>query len=369
MYISSIVGRVYRHVLKPVLFCFNPEHMHEVFVKTWDFLWRFRFTKFITRQLFQYNNDALSQTLLWIHFSNPVGLAAWFDKDIQLVDIMWDVWFGREECGSITYGSYEGNPWKRLYRLVKSQWIVVNYWLKSKWIHYTKDALKKIVPKIPLFVSVAKTNCTETCELNVWIEDYVSSLRELKDLKNISGFVLNISCPNSFGGEDYTTPDRLAMLLSKTQKIWVNTPIFVKLPVDKPREDFRPLIQTCVSHGIQGVIIANLTKKREHIIEKDEIKGLPWWISGKPTQQLSDDLIGKTYQEFGDKIIIVWVGGIFSAEDAYEKIKQGATLVQLITGMIFQWPQLIGEINSWLVRLLQKDGFTHISQAIGKNCR
>lgn len=101
--------------------------------------------------------------------------------------------------------------------------------------------------------------------------------------------------------------------------------------------------------------------------EKADNNYLPWWISGKPTQEKSDYLIGKTYQTFGKQIIIVWVGGIFSAEDAYYKIKQWASLVELITGMIFQWPQLIWAINQWLVGLLRKDWYTNISEAIGKN--
>jgi dihydroorotate dehydrogenase len=144
-------------------------------------------------------------------------------------------------------------------------------------------------------------------------------------------------------------------------------PILVKLPVDKEVAEIVALVEVCIAYGVAWVIISNLTKKREYIFEQQEISGTLWGISGKPTQAKSDFLIGEVYKQFGKQIVIIGVGGIFCAEDAYHKIRQGATLVQLITGMIFQWPQLIGEMNAWLVDLLRKDGFAHVQQAIWAN--
>lgn len=158
--------------------------------------------------------------------------------------------------------------------------------------------------------------------------------------------MLNISCPNSFGGEDYTNPNRFQKLIEAVANAHIGQPLWVKLPVDKPWEELRTLITLAIKHGVSGVIIANLTKQRDRLTEKESIKDLSGGISGKPTYDLSNALIGNAYQEFGDKVTIIGVGGIFSAEDAYEKIKQGASLVQLITGMIYEGPQLIGQINA-----------------------
>ncbi len=112
--------------------------------------------------------------------------------------------------------------------------------------------------------------------------------------------------------------------------------------------------------------VGNLNKNRNDPAVLDPIpKNLEGNVSGKPTKKLSNELISKTYQEFGDKLVIVGVGGIFSPEDAYEKIKRGASLLQIITGMIYEGPQLIGEINRGLVSLMKKDGYKNISQAVG----
>ena len=138
------------------------------------------------------------------------------------------------------------------------------------------------------------------------------------------------------------------------------------MPINLPWKEFKPLCEVALKYKVDGVIIGNLNKNRQDPAIIDEIpKSVQGSISGKPTEKLSNELISKTYREYKKKLIIIGAGGIFSAEDAYEKIKRGSTLVQLITGMIYQGPQLIGEINRGLVKLLEKDGYKNISQAVG----
>ena len=366
---SSVFAWIYQKIVKPILFCFHPETMHTVFGKVGSFLGKFAISRKLTRILFYFEHPTLTQTLWGLKFTNPVGLAAWFDKDIQLCQIIWDIGFGFEEVGSITYEPYAWNPGTRLHRLKQSQWLLVNYGLKNFGVHKAIQVLKwfKNV-QVPLLVSIAKTNCTRTCDLEQGIWDYQESLRLLSEADAWDGYVINISCPNAFGGEDFTAPERLDQLLITLNAVRdTNKPMLIKLPVDAPRERIQELLDVCLGHHIQGVIISNLTKNRTTIPEKDEIEDLPWGISWKPTYDKSNALIAKAYKYLGWRMIIVWVGGIFSAEDAYHKIKQGATLVQLITWMIFQWPQLIWQINRWLADLLHRDGFKNISEAVGKN--
>lgn len=354
-------------IVKPILFLFPPEMMHNSFGMIGKWLGKLNFGRRLTRNSFYYEHNSLHQDIFWIHFPNPVWLSAGFDKDILLPNIIGDIGFGREECGSITYHPYAGNPGTRLFRLKKSHWLVVNYGLKNKWVDYAQQMIEQSHCVVPLFVSIAKTNSGETCDLQGGIEDYIATLRQLHSIDKIDGFVLNISCPNAFGGEDYTTPERLSALLHAVREVNVQQPLMIKLPVDKPWEEIKALVEVCISFGISGVIISNLTKNRDEIVEKELIHHIPGGISWKPTQTKSDYLIGQTYKTFGKQILIIGVGGIFSAQDAYRKIKQGASLVSLITGMIFQWPQLIGEINKGLVELMKKDGYTHIGEAIGKD--
>lgn len=146
----------------------------------------------------------------------------------------------------------------------------------------------------------------------------------------------------------------------------VSKPVFIKMPINLPVVEFDALLKIIVQHKVTGVVIGNLTKIRDPKLILDEIpKNIKGFISGKPTQKLSDELIKYTYKNFGDKLIIVGVGGIFSAEDAYKKIKLGASLVQVVTGMVFEGPTLVSEINYWISQFLKADGFKTISDAIG----
>lgn len=366
MFVPNIIHFLYTKAIKPILFLRRPEVMHDTFNKVGGFLWSYTLTRAVTRALFSYQNPMLHQQIVGYDFPNPVGLSAWFDKDVMLCQTMADVWFGFTEVGSITRKPYAGNPKPRLHRLKKSKGLIVYYGLKNKGIDYAIQKLRSYNNiSIPVIVSVAKTNCAATADMDVGRDDYVQSIIALKDAGVGDIIDLNISCPNAFGGEDFAHPEYLAKLLHDVRAVHAHQPIFVKMPVDKPRDEFKPLIDVCLEYGVSGVIIANLTKDRSEIIEKEEIRHISGWISGLPVQAKSNALIGQTYQYCGDRLTTIGVGGIFSAEDAYEKIKHGASLVQLITGMIFEWPQLIGSINHGLTKLLKKDGYTHISEAVG----
>ena len=182
-------------------------------------------------------------------------------------------------------------------------------------------------------------------------------------------FTINISCPNAYGGEPFCGPLNLEALLFELDKIQIDKPIFIKLPPDLSEKELDEILEISKKHSVHGFVVSNLTKDPVNIkIDKEEFKNVSkgkGGISGKPVEDLSNKLIARIYRKENGKFIIIGVGGIFSAEDAYKKIKLGASLVQLITGMIFEGPQLIGQINEGLTRLLKKDGFKNISEAIG----
>ena len=176
---------------------------------------------------------------------------------------------------------------------------------------------------------------------------------------------INISCPNA-GKEPFIYADTLETLLSELDSVERNVPFWVKMPHLYDLKQFDSLLKVIVEHNIQGVTVANLIKDRERVDLKDpltdDIRG---GLSGEPTRAHSLELIKHTYKNHGDKLTIIGVGGVFSAEDAYAKIKAGASLVGLITGLFFEGPQLIGRINRELLQLLKNDGFSSISEAIG----
>ncbi len=363
------IAWLYKHVAKPVYFRLDPEKVHDRMTAVGEFLGRHAVTKWITSRLFRYDNQLLEQTIIGIRFSNPIGLAAGFDKNAQLMDILPSVGFGFEEIGSITGETCEGNPKPRLWRLPESKGLVVNYGLKNDGCEAIALRLGRKKFDFPIGTSIAKTNSPATVDVGAGIADYEKAFRAFSSIGQY--FTVNISCPNAFGGEPFTDPARLELLLSRLDLIRTDKPIFLKLPVDLSIPELDALTAVADRYRVHGIILSNLTKNRTRSeIKPEEIAGITkGGISGKPTFDASNVLIEHLYKTTGKRFVIIGCGGVFSAEDAYEKIKRGASLVQLITGMIFEGPQIIGEINRGLVRLMKRDGYNNIGEAVGSGVK
>ncbi|MFH1284898.1 MAG: quinone-dependent dihydroorotate dehydrogenase [Candidatus Peregrinibacteria bacterium] len=366
--IRNIISRgVYKGLVKPILFKFDPEKVHDAFLKIGHFLGTNLFTKSLTAIFFSYRNASLEQKILGMKFRNPIGLAAGFDKDGVMTNILPHTGFGFGEIGSITGEKCEGNPRPRLWRLKKSKGLVVYYGLKNEGCAQIAARLKNEKFHVPIGVSVAKTNSKNTVKKEEGIKDYVKAYKTMQGIGDF--FVINISCPNAFGGQPFTKPHDLDVLLSKIGKIKSSNPVFIKLPPDLTHPQIKEILHVAGSHHIAGFVCTNLTKDRgnKQIKEKILDKGIPklGGVSGKPIETLSNEQIKYIYRESQGKYIIIGCGGISSAEDAYEKIRLGASLVELITGMIFEGPQLMSEINRGLAELLEKDGLKNIKEAIG----
>lgn len=346
---------LYVNFLKPIFFLIDPEVMHDVIIWTGRILGSNNPTKKLTNLFFYYSNKSLEQKILGVKFPNPVGLSAGFDKNAKLTGILPYVGFGFSEVGTITGEAYSGNPKPRLLRLIRSKSLIVNYGLKNTGCEKISDYLRKQKFIFPVITSIGKTNNRSTVKVEAGIEDYIKAFQHFTDIGQF--FDINISCPNTFGGQPFSDPKKLHQLLLQIDKIPTKKPIFIKMPPDLTDKELDGILNVIRKHKISGFICTNLAKN--HRIAK---KG---GLSGKVVEDLADNLISKIYRKTKGKYVIIGVGGIFSAEDAYKKIKLGASLVELITGMIFEGPQVISEINQGLVKLLQKDGYKNISQAVG----
>ncbi|MFA5829304.1 MAG: quinone-dependent dihydroorotate dehydrogenase [Candidatus Gracilibacteria bacterium] len=370
----------YKTFLKPIFFKLDPEDVHDHMTKIGKALGRFGIGRSITKAMFYYSDPSLGQYIHGINFANPVGLAAGFDKNAELTRILPEVGFGFEEVGSITGEHCAGNPKPRLWRLKKTQGLVVYYGLKNdgceKISARLADQIKKHPFKFPVGISIAKTNNEQTCETEAGIKDYVKAF---KHFTHIGDYItINISCPNAFGGEPFTEPHKLEALLAETDKIPYNKPIFLKISPDLNKEQLDQILHIISKHKVDGLLCANLTKNRENAkIHKEDKMPAVGGISGKAQGELSNEQIRYVYKKWKKMmsdgtnshkrdLTIIGCGGIFTAEDAYKKIKAGASLLQMITGMIFEGPQAISSINMGLVKLLKKDGYKNISEAVGK---
>ncbi len=369
MFATSFQRWIYHQVAKPIFFHHDPEVVHDAMLSLGVRLGHFHVTRSLVRRMYAYEHPSLVSTVCGISFKNPVGLSAGFDKNAALYDILPSVGFGFEEIGSITGEPCVGNPKPRLWRLPRARGLVVYYGLKNDGCIAIAKRLRSKTFSFPIGTNIAKTNASSTVDLEAGIADYQKAFAAFAAIG--AYFTINISCPNTFGGEPFAEPARLDALLSALDVIPTQKPIFLKIAADISCDELDALVDVAHRHRVHGFILTNLTKDRSNpLLDQVELlqagKG---GISGKPTEEKSNRLIAHLYQTVGSRYVIMGVGGIFSAEDAYEKIQCGASLVQLITGMIFEGPQLIGEINRGLVALLRRDGFHSIQEAVGSRVR
>ena len=359
----SVFKFLYKNIFKPIVFLLDPEFVHNCIVSLGKLLGKFKFGRWLVTKMFYFKSSKLEQNILGINFENPIGLSAGFDKNAELLNILPCVGFGFAEVGSITGEYCEGNPTKRLWRLKKSKSLLVYYGLKNDGAEAISKRLQNKKFAFPVGVSVAKTNSADTVETSRGVADYVKAHSLMAEIGNFT--TVNISCPNAFGGQPFTSPESLELLLKAIDQVPTSKPTFVKFSPDMSEQQLDSLLEVISRHKIEGIVCTNLTKNRALTTIKD--KGIPdvGGMSGKVVEELSNKLLSDVYKKTHGKYVLIGSGGVFSAEDAYTKIRLGASLVQLITGMIYEGPQLIGEINSGLVKLLERDGFNNISEAVG----
>lgn len=338
---------LYKNSLKPILFKFNPDLVHSMFVELGIICGDVPLLNQVVKKIYGEPSGKKLIVVDGLTYQGPVLLSAGFDYNAHLSHVLYFMGFSGEEVGSVTARPCMGNPPPRLRRLIKSQSIQVYKGLKNEGVDKIILRLKsKIIPsKFILGISIAKTNDQKNSNQEEGIKDYCYSFRRLNE-ENVGDFyTINISCPNAFGGEDFAKAENLDLLLTELKKIPCKNPIYIKMPINKSWEDFQELLKVIHQHAIHGVVIGNLNKKYEDADFKEEAtKEFRGGLSGKPCQKLSNDLIRKTRQAYPG-MTIMGCGGVLSAADALEKIRLGANLVQLITGMIFTGPHLMQEIN------------------------
>jgi len=366
-----MIGLLYRKILKPILFLFPADDVHVFFLKMGNFIGRYPFFRHISRFFFFYKNDSLSQNIFNLEFTNPIGLAAGFDYNADLIEVLPDISFGYQAIGTVTFWPYKGNAKPMLGRLPKSKSLLVNKGFKNHGIESILNKVSKTEKRIPLGISIGSTNKLYK-NIDEMIEDIISSFKKVTAQNYFDYYELNISCPNLINVESlkdkFDEPIGFGILLNKLSYLNINKPLFVKMYLEKSVRDTILLTEVASIYPfVKGFIFSNLVKNRNNpLFDKNEIanagKGN---FSGKPTEQITNDLISEVYKKYKNRFLIIGCGGVFTGRDAYEKIKRGATLVQLITGMIYEGPSVIGKINKDLAKLLKKDGYKNIKEAVG----
>jgi len=360
----------YQNVLRKIFFLLEPEFIHERMTSNAELLGKIPPVKSLIGCLTRTSDKKLKQKIAGLYFRYPVGLAAGFDYQAQMTFISSALGFGFQTVGTITNLPYEGNPAPRLGRLPKSKSLMVNKGFKNSGAEKIIQKLENYDFEIPIGISIGRSNSKSLPNIKSSIQDIVETFEKFESSQvKHSYYELNVSCPNIIHGGNisFYPPNNLRQLLSAAEKLRIKKPVFIKLPIEKSDRDTLDMLEVISKFKIAGVIIGNLQKNKGDpaLVKEEARKWKVGYFSGKPTFNRSNELIRLAYGKFGKKLVIIGCGGIFSAEDAYTKIKLGASLVQLITGMIYQGPQLIPQINLGLIDLLEKDGFKNIKDAVG----
>ena len=341
----------YTKILRPIFFKCNPEFMHDLMVFLGEVFGSVPLARWIISLAWGYHGKDISKIVDGICFERPVLLSAGFDTDGRLPRILSSISFGGEEVGSVTARPCEGNASPRLTRLIRNKSLVVWKGLKNQGAEVIAKRLlnKKTHPPTDggfvVGISIAQTNDEKVSDAESGLEDYYQTFKIMNEKGVGDYYTINISCPNTFGGETFATHELLTRLLTKLATVPCEKPRYIKMPINLEWERFNELLKIIDRFGYNGVVIGNLNKKYSMLdFPEDAPEEWRGGLSGKPCFELSNELIRKTREEYGARFTIIGTGGIFSPEDATAKFRAGADLVQLITGMIFEGPGLVGRI-------------------------
>jgi len=304
------------------------------------------------------DNEMLHQNFFGRAFKNPVGLGAGFDKNGQYITAMPTLGFGFTEIGTVTPRPQSGNPKPRLFRLVDEDSIQNAMGFNNKGSYYMIQRLKKLYFfDYPVGINIGKNKITPEAEA---LHDYETLFKAFKDYGDY--IVINISSPNTPGLRDLQNENFIKAIFEMAKKITTQS-VFLKIAPDMEAEDAIALCKVAVDAGAAGIIATNTTI--DYSISNSPYKMDFGGISGALLTEKSYQLFRALGKELYGKTILISVGGINSAEEAYRRIKAGASLVQVYSMLIYKGPELIKEINEGLIRLLKEDGYSHISEAIG----
>ncbi len=366
----KISSMIYEKILRPILFLLtDPENIHHWVVKALRIVSLQKPIYNILHKFLASDDPRLITKLGSLELGSPVGLAAGFDREFEAPLAYAMLGFSFAEFGSVSYAAQGGNPRPRLWRIPKDKGLIVFYGLENKGAAYLADAMSKLPSHpIPYGVSITPTNGTTVEKAS---ENYIQSLLEVH--KFCDYITLNLGCPSvascSSFSQVYFVEELIGIIASTLKKHHINKDIFLKIGPDYNPEELATIVATCLEHNITGIIATNLIKFRDALPFRSSAVELshPGGISGQMLQRQSDAVIKQIYQQSQGRLKIIGVGGVFTAEDAYRKIKLGASAIQIFTGFIYGGPLIVRKINNGLTKLLERDGFKNISEAVGQD--
>ena len=338
---------MYKRIIRPVLFLFNPEGIHYFSFAAIRFLHRIPFMGLVVRLLYTSKDPSLVRNVFGLRFPNPIGLAAGFDKDAMLYHELANFGFGFIEIGTVTPKPQGGNSKPRLFRLKKDKGIINRMGFNNQGVAAAAKRLKKN-KGVLIGGNIGKNKNTPNNQAQ---EDYLICFDTLFDV--VDYFVVNVSSPNTPNLRDLQEKEPLTKLLNVLQKRNnenpLRKPILLKIAPDLSNSQLDDIIEIVADTKIDGVIATNTTLSRAGLKSDNKLTVQTGGLSGKPLTKRSTEVISYLHTNSNAAFPIIGVGGIHKPEDVQEKLAAGASLVQLYTGFVYEGPAVVKRINKALL--------------------
>lgn len=341
---------MYKLLFKPILFLLSAESAHRFTFALLKLFFSNPLSNYVIKLFFTVKHPSLEKNLMGIDFPNPVGLAAGFDKDAEVFKAMSAFGFGFIEIGTVTPVAQDGNPKPRMFRLPKDKSIINRMGFNNKGVDAATKNLKRN-KNILIGGNIGKNKITENKDA---VSDYIQCFKKLFDVVNY--FVVNVSSPNTPGLRELQSKDSLLHLLESLQSINKSKPnpkpILLKIAPDLTNEQLDDVVDVCIQSNLNGIIATNTTISRNNLnssqskIEEIGAGGL----SGAALTERATEVISYIRKKVSDDFVIIGVGGIMSPDQAIEKIKAGANLIQIYSGLIYEGPSIVNQINRRLIK-------------------
>lgn len=342
---------MYKHLIRPLLFLVDAEKVHHLVFKFLTVSAKLPGVKSLLGSVFQHKHTKLGRNLLGLYFENPVGLAAGFDKDAKLIDELNCFGFGFIEIGTLTPKPQTGNDKPRLFRLPEDQALINRMGFNNGGVEEAAKRLRKRNSKVIVGGNIGKNKLTPNDQA---FDDYAACVEALHE--HVDYFVVNVSSPNTPGLRELQEKEPLRKLLADVKLLAMSKPnpkpVLLKIAPDLTSTQLDDIVEILKETKTDGVIATNTTISRENLVTtKEQLEKIGnGGLSGKPVADRSNEVIRYLRSALGPQYPIIGVGGIMTPEDAIEKIKAGADLIQIYTGFIYEGPGFVKQINQELIK-------------------
>jgi dihydroorotate dehydrogenase len=362
---------VYESAVRPLLFRLDPEKAHDLAVRASELGGRSPLTRRFARRAYGVSDPRLRTTFAGLPLDNPLGLAAGFDKNGRALGLLGALGFGHVEIGSVSAWPSDGNPRPRLFRIPEDRGIVVSYGVPNDGAEAVRRRLDAYRPPVALGVNLVKTNdpARPAVAPDVY-EDYAASFALLQDRADY--VALNLSCPNSAADRDFFDDlPRIDALLERLAACEPHVPVVLKLKPTRDAGVLREIVAIADGHPFVAGFSINLPAGKPEGLRltssRAALERMPGAVGGPPVAEYVNAILATLYGIVGPdgRYALMAAGGVSTAEDAYRKLRLGATVVQLYTALVYRGPHVVKEIAGHLARLLERDGFERASAAVG----